>query len=126
MITDTHTHLYSEQFDEDRAEMIQRAKDAGITRFFIPAIDSSYTDSMIDLDPPFKEDVFLPDNRAIFCLFTSLISGDPKSGPLFENPDAMAFNFRLYVLAVAPKRSSKFVIFLLSPLTIISEPLSKV
>ena len=48
MITDTHTHLYSEQFDEDRAEMIQRAKDAGVTRFFIPAIDSSYTDSMFD------------------------------------------------------------------------------
>ena len=29
MITDTHTHLYSEQFDEDRELMIQRAKDAG-------------------------------------------------------------------------------------------------
>lgn len=59
MITDTHTHLYSEQFDEDRAEMIQRAKDAGVTRFFIPAIDSSYTDSMLDLENNFKGDVFL-------------------------------------------------------------------
>jgi len=59
MITDTHTHLYSEQFDEDRAEMIQRAKDAGVTRFFIPAIDSSYTDSMFDLENNFKDDVFL-------------------------------------------------------------------
>jgi TatD DNase family protein len=59
MITDTHTHLYSEQFDEDRAEMIQRAKDAGVTRFFIPAIDSSYTDSMFLLENNFKEDVFL-------------------------------------------------------------------
>jgi TatD DNase family protein len=59
MITDTHTHLYSEQFDEDRSEMIQRAKDAGVTRFFIPAIDSSYTDSMFLLENNFKEDVFL-------------------------------------------------------------------
>ncbi len=59
MITDTHTHLYSEQFDEDRTEMIQRAKDAGVTRFFIPAIDSSYTDSMFDLENNFKDDVFL-------------------------------------------------------------------
>ena len=50
MITDTHTHLYSEQFDEDRDDMIQRAIDAGISRFFIPAIDSSYTNRMLDLE----------------------------------------------------------------------------
>ena len=59
MITDTHTHLYSEQFNEDRTEMIQRAKDAGVSRFFIPAIDSSYTKSMLDLETNFKDDVFL-------------------------------------------------------------------
>ena len=59
MITDTHTHLYSEQFDEDRNEMIQRAKDAGVSRFFIPAIDSSYTESMLELESNFKNDVFL-------------------------------------------------------------------
>ena len=49
MITDTHTHLYSEQFDQDRDTMIQRAKDAGVQRFFIPAIDSSYTERMFSL-----------------------------------------------------------------------------
>ena len=59
MITDTHTHLYSEQFDEDRNEMMQRAKDAGVSRFFIPAIDSSYTESMLELESNFKNDVFL-------------------------------------------------------------------
>ena len=47
MITDTHTHLYSEQFNDDRNAMIQRAKDAGVSRFFIPAIDSAYTESML-------------------------------------------------------------------------------
>lgn len=36
---DTHTHLDGEEFNEDRAETIQRAKDAGIERVFIPAID---------------------------------------------------------------------------------------
>lgn len=59
MITDTHTHLYSEQFDEDRNEMMQRAKEAGISRFFIPAIDSSYTDRMLDLEKNYPNDVFL-------------------------------------------------------------------
>ncbi len=59
MITDTHTHLYSEQFDEDRQTMIERAKDAGVSRFFIPAIDSSYMDRMLDLEKNYAEDVFL-------------------------------------------------------------------
>ena len=59
MITDTHTHLYSSQFDEDRNEMIQRAKDAGVSRFFIPAIDSSYTERMFDLEKNYPNDMFL-------------------------------------------------------------------
>jgi TatD DNase family protein len=59
MITDTHTHLYSEQFDQDRDAMIQRAKDAGVQRFFIPAIDSSYTERMFSLKENYPNDVFL-------------------------------------------------------------------
>ncbi|APZ46181.1 hydrolase TatD [Polaribacter reichenbachii] len=59
MITDTHTHLYSEQFNEDRKAMIQRAKDAGVTRFFIPAIDSNYTDKMLTLEKENPDSVFL-------------------------------------------------------------------
>ncbi len=59
MITDTHTHLYSEQFDEDRDAMMQRAKEAGVSRFFIPAIDSSYTERMFDLEKTYPKDVFL-------------------------------------------------------------------
>jgi TatD DNase family protein len=58
-ITDTHTHLYSSQFDEDQSDMMQRAFDAGISRFFIPAIDSSYTDSMLKLEKNYPENVFL-------------------------------------------------------------------
>ncbi|MGB0881003.1 MAG: TatD family hydrolase [Polaribacter sp.] len=59
MITDTHTHLYSEQFDEDRNTMMQRAFDAGISRFFIPAIDSSYTQRMLDLEHEYPNNIFL-------------------------------------------------------------------
>lgn len=36
---DTHTHLDGEEFDADRDETIQRAKDAGVSKVFIPAID---------------------------------------------------------------------------------------
>lgn len=58
-ITDTHTHLYSSEFDQDRDEMIQRAIDAGVSRFFIPAIDSDHTQSMYDLEKAFPENIFL-------------------------------------------------------------------
>ena len=59
IITDTHTHLYSEAFDQDRHEMIARAIQEGVTRFFIPAIDSTYTDAMLQLENNFQENVFL-------------------------------------------------------------------
>lgn len=59
IITDTHTHLYSEEFDQDRDEMIQRAIDAGVSRFFIPAVDSSSTMAMYDLEKKYPSTVFL-------------------------------------------------------------------
>lgn len=59
ILTDTHTHLYSEEFEQDRGEMIQRAINAGVSRFFIPAIDSTCTQAMYDLEQDFPENVFL-------------------------------------------------------------------
>lgn len=59
ILTDTHTHLYSEEFDLDRNEMIQRAIDNGVSRFFVPAIDSSCTQSMYDLERDYPNNVFL-------------------------------------------------------------------
>jgi len=59
IITDTHTHLYSEEFDQDRDEMIQRAINNGVSRFFIPAIDSSCTQRMYDLERDYPNNVFL-------------------------------------------------------------------
>ena len=58
-ITDTHTHLYSEEFDMDRNEMMQRAINNGVTRFFIPAIDSNYIQKMYALEANYPENVFL-------------------------------------------------------------------
>lgn len=58
-LTDTHTHLYSEAFDEDRDIVIRNAMENGVTRFFIPAIDSTYTDSMLSLQQKFPDHMFL-------------------------------------------------------------------
>ena len=59
ILTDTHTHLYSEAFDMDRDQMIERALKAGISRFYLPAIDSSYTESMYALERKYPNHVFL-------------------------------------------------------------------
>ncbi|MFD2892406.1 TatD family hydrolase [Flavobacterium chuncheonense] len=58
-LTDTHTHLYSEEFEGDRDEMMQRALHAGVKRFFVPAIDSTYTSKMVALEAQYPENVFL-------------------------------------------------------------------
>lgn len=59
ILTDTHTHLYSEAFDEDRDEVIKNAMDLGVKRFFIPAIDSTYTNAMFALEEAYPENMFL-------------------------------------------------------------------
>ena len=58
-ITDTHTHLYSDAFDEDRDEIIEKAIARGIERFFIPSIDSTYTKAMLDLERKYPKNMFL-------------------------------------------------------------------
>ena len=59
VITDTHTHLYSEAFNEDRNQMMERARDKNVSRFFVPAIDSTYTAAMLELEKQYPESVFL-------------------------------------------------------------------
>ncbi|MGB0427372.1 MAG: TatD family hydrolase [Flavobacteriales bacterium] len=46
MWIDTHTHLYSSAFDEDREEAIKRAKSAGVEQVFLPSIDQSHFKAM--------------------------------------------------------------------------------
>ena len=55
ILTDTHTHLYSEEFDQDRNEMMQRAINAGISRMFVPSIDSNYTQKMYELEKQYPD-----------------------------------------------------------------------
>ena len=47
MLIDSHCHLYVEEFDSDRDEVMKRAMDAGIGKFFLPAIDSKTTEAML-------------------------------------------------------------------------------
>ena len=58
-LIDTHTHLYSDAFAEDRNEMIERAIADGVDKFYIPAIDSQTTQAMYDLEQAFPDRMYL-------------------------------------------------------------------
>lgn len=47
---DTHSHIYSEEFDTDRDEVIQRAKDTGVKHIILPNIDSESLVRMLALE----------------------------------------------------------------------------
>ena len=59
MLVDTHCHLYSEAFDADREQMIGRALEKGVGQFYLPAIDSTYTESMYRLEAQYPEQMRL-------------------------------------------------------------------
>lgn len=50
MLIDSHCHLYVEAFDSDRDEVMKRAMDAGIGKFYLPAIDSGTTKAMLQME----------------------------------------------------------------------------
>lgn len=50
MIIDTHTHLYDEAFNADFESVISRAKQVGVAKCIMPAIDISSYESMIKVE----------------------------------------------------------------------------
>ncbi len=57
-LADTHTHLYSEQFNDDRSAMVQRAIDAGVTRLFLPNVDKDSIEGMLQLTQQYPDNCF--------------------------------------------------------------------
>ena len=46
---DTHTHIYLEEFDEDRDQVMQRAFDAGVDFLIFPNVDFDTFHAMQEL-----------------------------------------------------------------------------
>jgi TatD DNase family protein len=47
---DTHSHIYLPDFDEDRRDVILRAKEAGVTHIILPNVDRETIPAMLDLE----------------------------------------------------------------------------
>ena len=58
ILTDTHTHLYLPEFDEDRAAVVQRAKEQGIQKCILPNIDSDSIPQMKQMFDEFPDFCF--------------------------------------------------------------------
>ena len=58
MFTDTHCHLYSEDFNDDRREVIERAFEQGIQRIFMPNVDEDSIPGMMELAAQYPGNCF--------------------------------------------------------------------
>ena len=56
---DTHSHLYLKDFDLDIDEEIKTSIGLGIQEFYLPSIDSSYTNRMIKLKNKYPNEIKL-------------------------------------------------------------------
>ena len=50
---DTHTHLYVQEFKQDIDSVVERALKEGVEKFYLPAIDSSETAALLELEKKF-------------------------------------------------------------------------
>jgi len=55
ILTDTHCHLYSKEFEVDIEEVIQNATIEGVQKFYLPGIDSTAIESMLALEKQFPD-----------------------------------------------------------------------
>lgn len=49
-LVDSHAHIYSEKFDEDRAQAVERAQQDGVSKIYMPNIDHTSIDAMLEAE----------------------------------------------------------------------------
>lgn len=88
MLTDTHSHIYAEEFDADRDDVVARAEQAGVGLILLPAIDKESYDRQEALAAS-RPDLF----RQMMGLHPTSVGEDNRSDlelahdKLFSNPD---------------------------------------
>jgi len=58
ILTDTHSHIYLEEFDKDRDELVYNSLNLGVKYIFLPNIDSSSIDDMLLLSKKYADRIF--------------------------------------------------------------------
>jgi len=55
---DTHAHIYSADFDKDREEVMERSREAGVNEIYMPNIDHTSMDGMLEVESDHPETCF--------------------------------------------------------------------
>lgn len=55
---DSHAHIYSDDFDVDRIDMMHRAEEKGVDKIFMPNIDHTSIDVMLDVESKYPSKCF--------------------------------------------------------------------
>ncbi len=55
ILIDTHSHIYTEEFDEDRSEVVKAALSAGVKRVLLPNVDASSIERMHNTESEFPD-----------------------------------------------------------------------
>jgi len=58
ILIDSHCHLYLPEFQHDISEVMVRAKNSGVEKFFLPNIDSSTADAMLSLVNQYPDECY--------------------------------------------------------------------
>ena len=58
MLVDSHSHLFLEEFADDLPQVMQRAREAGVTHIFMPNIDRTTIESLLSVCAAYKEFCF--------------------------------------------------------------------
>jgi TatD DNase family protein len=57
-LIDTHTHLYTKEFEKDFEQVLERARKAGVVKFYLPCIDSEVIGDMLRLEEKYPSEFF--------------------------------------------------------------------
>lgn len=57
-LTDTHAHIYLEEFDKDRRDVVFNAHKSGVKKILLPNIDSTTVDAMLKLSKKYPHHIF--------------------------------------------------------------------
>ena len=55
MLVDSHSHLFLEEFADDLPQVMQRAREAGVTHIFMPNIDSTTIEPLLSVCAAYKD-----------------------------------------------------------------------
>jgi len=58
VLVDTHTHLFLEQFDNDRTETVKNAIAAGVDKMFLPNVDNETSEQLMALCTQFPNNCY--------------------------------------------------------------------